>query len=347
MVFMRSGHAPRLLLVLSLFTPTCQDTKVSEPVKPRKVEVRFVKSPFADYLFYLLYRNTGHFAELEQAVPLGDIPILDELISLPEVAASTEIHSYPELQSLVLPYRDAQERVAAMREGGITHYRILVYSEKLPSYEKLSRILVLGEAAYPKFALFWEAKIAPEEDKQIAAWREQLTTEQPFDQLQRLARLRFPSPSVDVAAIALQKSGSANTYPEGIYTSLLAKPNLSWTVGHEGTHLLVDEFGGLNWISRPQADQAIKLAEARGGDASDIEEALCLLMQVKLSQASGETPSEFRLSTKLKDPSVTRDILVALENAWRDYQSDSKQDLIDFVLAQTIRTMNGVAPHQP
>jgi hypothetical protein len=339
---MWSRRTAQFLVFLSLFAPICQGTRFSERVNPMKVEVRFVKSPFADYLFYLLYRQTGHFPELEQAVPLGDVPTLDELISLPEVAASTEIRSYSDLQSLVLPYRDAQDRVASIRGGAIVHYRILVYSDKLPSYEKLSRIVALGEAAYPRFAVFWETKIAPEEDKQIAVWREQLTKEQPFNQLQRLARLRFPSPTVDIAAIALHSSGSANTYPEGIYTGLFAKPNLAWTIGHEGTHLLVDKYGGLNWVSRHEASEAIKLVMAHGGDASDIEEALCLLMQVKVSQASGETSSEFRLSTKLKGPSVKRNILVALENGWQDYQSDSKQDLIDFALTQTIRAMSTV-----
>jgi hypothetical protein len=271
---------------------------------------------------------------------------LDELISLPEVAASAQIHSYSELRSLVLPYRDAQQRVAPIREGGIVHYRILVYSETLPPYEKLSHILALGEAAYLKFAVFWETKIAPEEDKQIAAWREQLATEQPFNQLQILARLRFPSPTVDIAAIALHGSGSANTYPEGIYTGLFAKPNLAWTIGHEGTHLLVDEYGGLNWVSRPQAGEAIKLAMAQGGNPSDIEEALCLLMQVKVSQASGQTPIEFRLSTKLKEPSVKRKILIALENGWQVYQSNSNQDLIDFDLTQTIQAMSTAPTEQ-
>lgn len=335
---MGSLRAAQLLAVF-LSASVCHGADLSQPVAPRNVEVHFVKSPFADYLFYLLYRQTGRFTELERAVPLGDIPTLDELISLPEVAASAQIQSYSELQSLVLPYRDAHHRVSPIRVGDAVHYRILAYSDKLPSYEKLSRIIALGENDYPKFAVFWKERIAAEEDKQIAAWREQLATEQPFNQLQLLARLRFPSPTVDIAAIALHGSGSANTYPEGIYTTLFTKPNLAWTIGHEGTHLLVDEYGGLNWVSRPQARDAINLVVARGGDASDIEEALCLLMQVKLSQASGQTPREFRLSSKFTTPSVKRGILVALENGWPSYQADSKEDLIDFLLTETIRAM--------
>lgn len=328
------------LLAVFFWASVCHGADVSQPVAPRDVEVRFVKSPFADYLFYLLYRQTGRFTELERAVPLGDIPTLDDLISLPEVTASAQIQSYSELQSLVLPYRDAHDRVSRIREGESVHYRILAYSDKLPSYEKLSRIIALGEIDYAKFAVFWTERIAPEEDKQIAAWREQLATDQPFNQLQLLARLRFPSPTVDIAAIALHGSGSANTYPEGIYTGLFVKPNLAWTIGHEGTHLLVDDYGGLNWVSRPQAREAINLVVARGGDVSDIEEALCLLMQVKLSQSSGQTPGAFRLSSKLTTPSVKRDILVALENGWASYQADSKEDLIDFLISETIRAMH-------
>jgi hypothetical protein len=68
---MWSRRTAQFLVFLSLFAPICQGTRFSERVNPKKVEVRFVKSPFADYLFYLLYRQTGHFPELEQAVPLG------------------------------------------------------------------------------------------------------------------------------------------------------------------------------------------------------------------------------------------------------------------------------------
>jgi hypothetical protein len=323
-----------------------EEPRTQGSIEPRKVEVRFVKSPIADYLFYLLYRSTGDFPKLKEAVVLDNIPKLDELISLPEIAASAQINSYGELQSLLLPYRDAHGRVAKMIEGGVVHYRILAYSNTLPSYERLSHILALGAADYPKFLAFWEREIAPEEDKQIAAWREQLAIDQPFEKLQLFARLRFPAKSVDIAAIALHVSGSANTYPEGIYSGLFPKPNLAWTVGHEGTHLLVDEHAGLNWLSYPQAREAMLLVKGRGGAQSDIEEALCLLMQVKVSQASGRIPADYRLSARFTEPAVKRDILVALEDGWQKYQESPSGNLIDFLLTQTVCALSRLPPDQ-
>ena len=122
-----SASAALGLLLSLLLATSYQQRKAATQPEQRNVEVRFIKSPFGDYLFYLLYRHTGHFPDLERVVPLGDIPTLDELISLPEVAASADVRSYSELHSLALPYRDAKQRVVPIHDGGTVHYRILAY----------------------------------------------------------------------------------------------------------------------------------------------------------------------------------------------------------------------------
>jgi len=208
----------------------------------------------------------------------------------------------------------------------------------LPSVDELSRIIARGVASYAKFERFWEQTIAPAEEKKIAEWREQLASGKPFDHLQRLARLPFPFESIDIVAIALHGAGSANTYPPGIYTGISVR-NVAWAIGHEGTHLLVDKHAGHNWTARAKSQEAISVVEARGGHDYDIEEALCLLMQAKLSIAAGFTPSDFRVSTNFTEVSVKRDILVGLENGWQEYQQSTSGDLIDFLLTETIRAM--------
>jgi hypothetical protein len=306
--------------------------------QPRPVAVRFVKSPYADYLFYLLYRNSGAYKDLEATVPLGDTPTLDQNASLPEQAASAQVASYRQLYGLLPQYRGARDRILPIGTGPRRRYRILSYSDHPPPYDKLQQVVRAGEAAYPKFAPFWRATIAPAEDRQIAAWRTQLAECRPLDKLQELTRLSFPYEHLDVAAIALHFSGSGNTDPAGVYTSLFDKPNLAWVIGHEGTHLTVDRYAGHNWYADPQAPAAIKAVEAHGGVASDIEETLALFMQVKVSQACGYSKPERRMSDNFEATTVKGAILRALEGGWDRYRADPRQDIIGYLLASTLQT---------
>lgn len=133
-------------------------------------------------------------------------------------------------------------------------------------------------------------------------------------------------------------AGSANTHPAAIYTGLGVR-NIAWAIGHEGTHLLVDRYAGANWFARPRAPEAIRLVTKAGGQQYDIEEALCLLMQVKLSEAGDLTTPGDRVSTRLAERSPKRDILVALEDGWDGYQHSTSGDLIDFMLDRAIHAL--------
>jgi hypothetical protein len=304
------------------------------------VEVRFLKSPYADYLYYLLYRSTGKFPQLETAVPLGKIPSLDPLISLPEQAASAQIRSYAEIYALLKQYRGATNRIAAMPEGNVEHFRILAYSDELPPYRQLDEIVHHGEATYPAFQEFWEHNIAPAEDQEIEAWKHQLEECAPLNKLQELERLSFPFSKLDVAAMALHLSGSGNTYPAGVYTSLFKKPNLAWVIGHEATHLMVDQYAGHNWHADPLAHQAIELVKQHGGTASDIEESLALFMQVKVPQACGYTSPSRRMSDAYEANTPKGAILRSLESGWDSYQTNHAQNIIDYLLRQTIEAFH-------
>jgi hypothetical protein len=311
----------------------------SEPSegRPRTVAVRFVKSPYADYLFYLFYRSSGPYKDLETAVPLGDLPTLDQNVSLPEQAASAQVTSYRQLLALLPQYRDAKDRIATVGAGPRARHRILAYSDELPPYGKLVQVVEGGEAGYPSFARFWTANIAPAEDRQISAWTRQLVECRPLDRLQRLTRLSFPFSRLDVAAIALHLSGSGETDPPGVYTVLFDKPNLAWTIGHEGTHLTVDRFSGHNWYGHPMAAAAIKAVKAHGGAPGDIEESLALFMQVKVSQACGYSKPERRMSDNFNAGTVNGDILRSLEAGWDGYLADPSQDIIGYLLTSTLK----------
>jgi len=101
----------------------------------------------------------------------------------------------------------------------------------------------------------------------------------------------------------------------------------------------VDQFGGHNWRTLPGAQKAIQLAVAHGATADDLEEALCLLMQAKLSQFYGQTPVDFKVSAKLS-PSVKKDVLVSLENGWPAYRANSRQTLIEWFVSQSLAQLS-------
>src|SRR5580658_8098079 len=280
-----------------------------EKLQVHPVEVRFVKSPYADYLFYLLYRSTGQFPQLETAVPLGKIASLDQLISLPEQAASAQIKSYAELYPLLEQYRGLKTAVVPVSKGRAKGFRKLVYSDEMPPYQELIEIVHQGKEPYSLFQQFWEQNIAPAEQQQIDVWKHQLIECDPLRQLQEMERLSFPFSKLDVGAIALHLSGSGNTDPAGVYTGLFKKPNLAWVIGHEATHLMVDQYAGHNWHANPLADQAIALVKQHGGVATDIEESLALFMQVKVPQACGYTEASRRMSDKFPANTPTGAIL--------------------------------------
>lgn len=278
--------------------------------KSARVEVQFAKSPFADYLFYLLNRSTRDFPQLKTAVPLDGIPAVNQLTFAPEDAISSNISSYSQLYQMVASYDD---------------------------HVRLTDIIKRGEPKYAAFEEFWKAKIAPEEDRHTAEWERQYVKWHPFERLQQLERIKFPFPWVNVDVIALDPSGSSmqGAHPT-IFTVYSSIPDLAWVIGHEGTHMALGPKGA-NWTQRPGAAEAIRIVKARGGSEYDIEEALCLLMQVKLSQSFRGTPGSYSESSKL-DASPRRELLARLERDWTKYRKNSKEDAADFVIREALQT---------
>jgi hypothetical protein len=156
-----------------------------------------------------------------------------------------------------------------------------------------------------------------------------------MDSLQTITHLRFPSPTLDVAAIYFHLAGSANFSPAGVYTRTFDRPNLAFTVGHEAMHLLVNPVTGTDWRKNPAAPRAIALAQQHGLRANDLEEMLSLLMQVKLPQACGLTAESRRTSDAFKADSMRYRVLVAFEGDWSAYRDDNGRrwpTIIDYFL---------------
>jgi len=302
------------------------------PATPRSVELHFVSSPYADYLFYLFYRDTALVPDMK-SVPLDSIPQLEQLISLPEMVVSSDVRKYQDIFPLMELYRTATGRVTTSPP-----LRILFHGASLPKYEELRSIVVRGEDAFPVFLKVWDESVRPEEERNIQAWREQAARCDPMARLQALTRLRFPGTSLDVASIMFHPAGSANYTPLSIYSTTFEHPNLPWTLGHEATHLLVDAHVGANWRQYPAAAKVIARARAAGLDADDIEESLSLLMQVKLSQACGTKPQDYRLSDKFDSKDPKRALVASLEDGWDAYQIDPLRwpNVIDYLLDRTL-----------
>jgi hypothetical protein len=272
-----------------------------------QVNITFVKSSYADFLFYLLYRSTGSYADLATAVPLTDIPPLDDPSYLPEDSAASGISGYSQLYKLAAGYR--------------AHVVLL---------DKLTK----AEPHYDAFRLYWQQHIAADEDKTAKDWARQNAEWHPIRHLEEMERLRFPFPNLAVDLLALEPSGSSTQKPPTIFTTL-SVPSLAWAIGHEGTHMMLGP-NGANWKARRNGEAAAQLMAANGGSDYDVEEAMCLLMQAKMSIAYGATAKDFRSSKDL-EPSPRRTLLITLENDWEAY-TKSDTDAADFLIAETLKT---------
>jgi hypothetical protein len=286
---------------------------------------------YSDYLYYLFYRN-GRFGVKDNFPSLEDIPTIDHLIVLPNDVASLNIQEYDEIFPLLEEYRHPR--------GAVIYDpvpRILSHSEGIPPYDTLVSVIREGQAHFPDFYDLWKKNIEPKERNLIGIWEKQLEESQPLETLQRITRLRFPFRKLDVACIALHLAGSANTSPAGVYTMIFNKnatrPDLSWVLGHEGTHLLFTEKIGMDWQAHLLAPEAIEAVESLGGEAYDIEESLCVFMQFKLSQECGHCRNDVDW-TSIYPEGLMNDIITSMGTTWEEYvtKQDEYPTIVDFML---------------
>jgi hypothetical protein len=306
------------------------------------VQLRFLKSPYGDFLFYLLYRQDHGYKGLARAVPLDDVPEADERPSLPEVATSRQVQFYQDLYPLLEPYRDAKkcEEVAEVKlPDGRTQPRArrLCFGDGVPSYEAIFGWVKQGESRYPAFYEVWSKQIAPDEDRQLAAWRQQDERCHPMQKLQEMERLKFTEDHLDVGALALHDGGSALSWPAGVYSGPAAA-DLGWVLGGEGTRLLIGPGG---WRAHPLAARAVERVKKAGGEDGAIEDSLSLFMQVKLSRACGGSADAGRGADRLKQSPVKAALVRSMEDRWPAYEASRSGTIIDFMLESAIAAFGG------
>ena len=314
------------LLIIRIITVLVQ---CIHKLSPRKVQIRFMHSPYSDYLYYLFYRKDRGF-NFDKVINLDCIPTINYLIVLPEDVASLEIKKYDEIYPLLEEYRNPSSFI-------FPEPRILCHSISLPPYDLLLSIIKEGEKHFPKFYKFWKEKIESPEKKLIGIWKKQLLESSPLQKLQNITRLQFPSTSLDVGCIYLHLAGSANYNPTAVYTMIFnqeaTRPSLSWVLGHEATHLMISEEIGVDWTKHDLAPRAIKMVEKLRGKGHDIEEMLCMFMQYKLSQECGYYDKDRRPS--IRYPVVLGEkILESMVNEWKNYINNLEKfpTINDFML---------------
>ena len=88
------------------------------------------------------------------------------------------------------------------------------------------------------------------------------------------------------------------------------------------------------------AAEAIESGQEARRKGRDIEESLCLFMQVTLPQECGYTAKTARVSDQLNDAPLKKKICQALEQEWTDYLSQPKKypTIVDYLLHCTIKT---------
>jgi hypothetical protein len=306
------------LLTVVLFASA--PVRAAAPPKRASAEttITFTKSPLADFLYYLLYRSTGfnnEYAQLKQAVPLDGIaPIEVNSSFMPQDASDSNVTSYDQLFTL---------------------------AEKHDNPDLLKSMLRKAEPQFPAFMAYWKAHIAPAEDRAISAARREQRRWPVVAHLESMERLEFPFKTLRYDVFALETQGGSMQGPPTIY-STTDVPGLAWALGHEGTHMMLTK--GADYTHRPGGAEAVRLMTNAGGSEYAIQEALCLLMQAKMSIAAGDTRPDFRTSTTIANGNPSKKLLVALERDWLAYQREKKRNAADWLVQETIKTYRGVRP---
>jgi hypothetical protein len=271
----------------------------------------FGNNVLADYLHVLLYR-LPHDQYPPFAPPEFDkVATLNALVAVPEMVASAGLKRYGQLEPFV------SKVFAQLPAQRVTRPvpRILSYSDDAPHVGEVISVIRAGAPYFPAFKTYWDQHVRSAVKRQIAAWREQDSRLHPLQMLIGLQRLPLRAPRLLVFAMPFHPSGSGNYSPPAVFSGLFDKPNLPWFLGHEGSHLIWSEALGTPITSQPGAHTALSLAQAH---RVDLEETMCLCMQVKTSIACGLSAPNRRISDNVTDPSQKR-LLVAMEDDWAQY----------------------------
>ena len=200
-----------------------------------RITITFAKSPYADFLFYLLYRSTGPYPDLATAVAITDIPPLDGSSFLPEDSITSGVANYAVLYQLATHHDDPA---------------------------RLSDMLKKAEPRYPAFYSFWEQRIGPNEDQTAKAWAKQDSEWNPVAHLEKMERLKFPFSSIKIDLLALDPQGSSMQGPPTIFTMSLSEFRAQIETNLFGTIIVTK--AALTYFREKKAGQFIQFSSVGG-----------------------------------------------------------------------------------
>jgi hypothetical protein len=293
----------------------------------------FGSNRLADYLHVLLYR-LPHDQFPPFAPPGFDkVPTLNALVAVPEVVASAGLKNYSEVR----PFVAKAFAALPMKRVMLPVPRILSYSSHPPSLPEVLRVIEAGVRYFPAFSAYWDEHVRSVVQNQIAAWQDQDLRLHPLAVLIAFQRLPLRASHLRVFAMPFHPSGSGNYSPPAIFSSLFDKPNLPWFLGHEASHLIWSEALGTPITAQPGGQAALALAERRN---VDLEETMCLCMQVKTSIACGLSKPERRISDDFP-AGPEKQLLVAMEADWPVYLAnrDRWPNLQRYVIDKAIQAL--------
>lgn len=307
-----------VLLWISAYTASAQNHKVYQSESKREFTLIYGHNVYADFLFYLFYRNVGNYPTLLKAVPLTAVSNYHgAAITLTERANVIQIKNYRALYPLLEPYKQADHGV---EEKPLKH---LSFGEPLPNFDTLKIIIKQGEKFFPLFEKFWKDSIEQAELNTISVWKEQAKALKVVEKLFALLRVKPKFDSLFVGAIALHTAGSGLVDQPSIHTQLFKKPNLPWFMGHELTHLLIGQYTGEDWSNQKDFADIMKYLKDNEISYYEVEESLCLFIQVKLSQTCGLLAENYKISAYLPDHLYRKRIVRILEDHWTSYENNT------------------------
>jgi hypothetical protein len=276
---------------------------------PRVVDVVCRVDPLCDYLLWVLYRQDRF--NHRPPMPPGE-PVTERYGHFPQFAAARGAQEPAEVLALLPEY--AEEELAQY---------------DLPISELRTRLEpALG--GYRAFLHHWGCEVKPLEEGLLDGWRDQLTSCEPLALFQRLTRRPLPHDRLYLYACYYHPSGSALTPYPYLFTTLFNRfslePTVAWFVGHEATHLLLDEA---RWWETPAGRTGIE----RYGSRHAAEEPLCFLLQNRLSSTCGLLlEEEMQRIDAGAAPNIP--LFLWLQERWDEYQENPERypTIIEFFL---------------
>ena len=148
---------------------TLSFTKQNLYSKTKEVKIKFVYSPYADFLYFLFYHNQ-RWLNLDSIIPVDSLPTIQSLLTFPEMVALKNIKDYKELYKLLEIYKNATNKIVVFKPKPI-----LLKHDSLPvSYDTLRILIKKGEKYFPTFKKYWKQNIKPLEEKLIDKWKKEL-----------------------------------------------------------------------------------------------------------------------------------------------------------------------------